>query len=220
MKSLSQYINEKAEITNIRGDYRDVILVRHSGIDCANLTEDEFVDLMWADLEEALDEYKGLVHGETVEKRAEYIQRRVKEAEEYAEKRWKKNIQKRQEYISRAKFNAENDKWGLCGESGISFDFNPEVSNETPQCCILNPTRVTDKQLRECYRVIQKSAWWKKSQGWLFRYTCYKHTFKPSFPAQIDLILSPSQSAEKRQAEEDLAKYISSWYEEGKYMGD
>jgi len=217
MEPLISYINE-AVITNTDGYYRTVTLLRHENIDCANLTEDEFVELMRADLEKVLDEYKGIIHGEIVQDLKDYVARRTKEAEEFAARKWKTD-KRRQEYVKRAIFNAENDR-GRLREQGIFFDFKPDVRQGIPGVCILSPES-SDQQLRSCYKELVDSKWWKKGKGWVFKYECGKNSLRHSFRPWIDLIMDESSSAERKREQKALDDAIQDWYDsKGPYTGD
>lgn len=218
MEPLYNYLREAVEI-NSDGYYRTVTLVRRENIKCAELTADQFVEMMWEDLENALDEYKNLNHGEAIERHKEYVERRVKEAEAFAAKKWKTD-KRRQEYIDRAKFNAENDTWHL-REKGIAFDFHPGVDNGIPGVCILSPTNVTEQQLKACFDKVSAAKWWKKGTGWALKYKCAKDSFRNSFRGEVVLLMDESSTAERKQEQKSLDNAIQAWYNgRGTYAGD
>ena len=218
MEPLASYINEAVTI-NTDGYYRTVTLLRHENIDCPNLTQEEFIELMHADLEKALDEYKNTIHGEVIQNHKDYVARRTKEAEEFAAKKWKTD-KRREEYVKRAIFNAENDKWSL-REAGIFFDFQPDVSQGIPGVCILTPDS-DDNHLARCFEEQAKTKWWKKATGWVFKYECGKNSLRHSFRPWIELIMDESSSAERKREQEALDNAISAWYggQAGHWTGD
>lgn len=218
MEPLISYINEAIEI-NKNEYYRTVTLLRHENIDCPNLTVDEFVEMMHQDLEKALDEYKNAIHGEIKQDHKSYVEYRTKEAEEFAAKKWKTD-KRRQEYVKRAIFNAENDTWRL-REAGIFFDFRPDIDVASPQVCTISPSS-SDKDLALCFKEVSKSKWWQKATGWVFKYECDKKTLRYSFRPRIDLIMDESSTAERKREKEALDNAISAWYggSAGHWTGD
>lgn len=217
MEHLTSCINEAVTI-NTDGYYRTVTLLQHKNIDCPNLTQDEFIELMQADLEKALDEYKNIIYGEVVQSRKDYVAYRTKEAEEFAAKKWKTN-KRREEYVQRVIFNAENDLWHIC-EAGIFFDFKPNVTEYIPGVCILSPGD-DDNKLARCFEKQTESKWWKKATGWVFKYECGKDSLRHSFRPWIELIMDESSSAERKREEKALDDAISAWYgRQGSWTGD
>lgn len=208
IEPLANYLNEAIEI-NSDGYYRTVTLFRHENVDCPNLTQEEFIAMMRADLKKALDEYENTIHGEAVQSHKDYVARRTKEAEEFAAKKWKTD-KRRQEYVQRAILNAENDKWHLRKE-GIFFDFKPDVRQGIPGVCILSPDS-DDNKLARCYEEQAKSKWWKKATGWAFKYECGKNSLRYSFRPWIELITDESTAAERKREQKALDDAISAWY--------
>lgn len=217
MEPLLSYINEAVDINN-DGYYAVVTLVRHDGLDCANMAADKFVDLLAADLEKATDEYKGLVHGEAKENRQKYIARISREAKEFAALRWKTD-KRRQEYIDRAVFNAENAKKYLY-ENYISFDFLTDPSVSRPMVCTGLSQDTPEVDLKKCFNEVSKSKYWAKATGWTFKYECSKNSRMHSFRPWIELILDESTTAERKREQDMLNKSIEDFYKGTKYWGD
>ena len=216
MKPLSNYLAEALEIEKTNGSYRTVVLLRHEGIETGKLTKEEFIELMKADLKKATSDYLKAIRGDQERNKHDYMDRRRKEAEEFASKKWKTDA-KRQQYIDNAMTNAESLYKDMDGS--IFFDFKPDVGLGLPGVCILDDS-TPDSQLGMCFDKLAETKWWQYGTGWAFKYECHTNSLISSFRPWIDLLMDESHTAERRRDQEHLDKAVSDYYAKATYTGD
>lgn len=225
MQSLKEYVMENADFEIIKTEYREygvVTLVRRENVDCANISKEDFVKFMAEDLKTAVDEYAKICKPINDQRKKDLIERDVKAAIKFAEKKWKTQ-KKRDEYVENARKNAEAKKWYLDDPKRIFFDFKPDKGKMgIPEVCILRGEGTDDKQLERCYDELQDSKYFKKGTGWAFKYESHAkdkistYAFRP----YVDLLLDESDRAEQKRDEENLTKAIDAFYAHSNYWGD
>ena len=225
MKKIVDYINEAVEFEKVKSTFgRDmgvVTLLRHEDIDCGNLSEEEFVSLMKADLDKAIVEYAGICKEYNDKVIADRVEKAKKDAIAYAEKKYKKQSYK-DKYIQNAIKNAEDSKWFLENPENIFFDFWPEKGqNGIPGVCILTK-KSTESQLKQCYEKLQGSKYFKKATGWAFKYESKDKDALSicSFRPYIDVIIDDDLRSEQARDEKRLADSIEKFYAGSNYWGD
>ena len=225
MKDLVTYINENVEFDIIKtehSEYGVVTLVRRENVDCANISKEDFVKFIGEDLKNAVDEYAKIVKPINDQHKKDLIERDVKAAIKFAEKKWKTQ-KKRDEYIENARKNAEAKKWYLDDPNRIFFDFKPDKGKQgISDVCILRGEGTNDKQLERCYDELQESKYFKRGTGWAFKYeSSSKDKISTySFRPYVDLLLNESDKAEQQRDEENLAASIKAFYANSNYWGD
>lgn len=224
MKSLNNYINEAAEFELIKTEYREygvVTLARRENVKCASLSKEKFVKMIAEDLNTAIEEYSKIVKPLNDERLKEFIEREVRMATKFAEKKWKTQ-KKRDEYIENARKNAQDKKWYLEDPKRIFFDFKPDKGNMgIPEVCILKADS-DESQLEKCYDEIKNSKYFKNATGWAFKYESNSkekittYAFRP----YVDLLLDETSREEQKRDEENLTKAVQSFYSNSNYWGD
>ena len=224
MKSLNNYINEAAEFELIKTEYREygvVTLARRENVKCASLSKEKFVKMIAEDLNTAIEEYSKIVKPLNDERLKEFIEREVRMATKFAEKKWKSQ-KKRDEYIENARKNAQDKKWYLEDPKRIFFDFKPDKGNMgIPEVCILKANS-DENQLGRCYDEIKNSKYFKNATVWAFKYESNSkekittYAFRP----YVDLLLDETSREEQKREEENLTKAVQSFYSNSNYWGD
>ena len=225
MKSLSNYINESIEfdlIDSYYGKIGVVTLVKREGIDCANLSKEDFVSFMNEDIKIAHEEYSKICKKYNDDFISKQVEKAKKNAIEYAEKKYKRQSYK-DKYIQNAIKNAENSKAFFSDADKIFFDFKPDTGeNGINSVCIISPKDVTDSQLEKCYDIVSKSKYFKKATGWSFKYESQNkdkvsvYSFRP----YIDLILDENTRSEQQRDADRLRDSINNFYKDSNYWGD
>ena len=220
MKTFENFLGEALEISELSGGYRIVTLLKHDGLDLANMTEDEFVRLMSEDLKQVHNEYERVRIPERASARAKAIDREIERAQKYADQKYKTQ-RKRDEYMAKFKANIEKN-YEIWDQDQLFFDFKPGVGNSLPIVCVLKPN--TDEyKLRQCYEELVKSRWWKKGTGWAFKYEAGKHDLATHFRPWIELIMNESDAARRRKEQQMLDDGIAAYYASAgssRYTGD
>lgn len=225
MKTLYEYINEAVKVTALKDGYKLIELVSRKDVDCANLTKEQFYDLMMEDLEKAQDEYSRLVYDE----RKRNLEAIKKRKEDYIEKlvqaRYKRKS-KQDEYREKLRFDKRLTDYDLNQNATISFNLITKIDNGHPA----DTLSITAGNLRTkldgtysggLWDELQKSEWWKIGQGWSICYTANKDGFLPaSRSSEIVILMPEDKMAEKKARQEALDRSIASWYKDGGYMGD
>ena len=116
----------KAYFETEKENYPTICLLKHDGIDLANMTKDEFVKVMSEDLMKAQANYKELMVEPLRKARAEYLERERQDAIKFAKSKWK--TEKRQnKYINEMMAKAEASTNYTDGNlSKIWFDIKPD----------------------------------------------------------------------------------------------
>lgn len=212
MRPLIDYINEAIEITN-DGYYRTVCLVRRENLDLRNISFEDFKEFIYEDLEKATDEYRKLTRNDIIKDHEHYIQWRMKQASEYAMKKWKTE-KRRQEYMQRAKFKAENEK-GAWRNNSINFQLEPGPHGMfINQNHILDVANISDSQIKILYKDLMNNEYFLKGIGWAFKYQCGQHDFKNTFSGYVDILMKESDKAEELRDKKELNDAIAAWYDE------
>ena len=224
MKSITEYIAEAAEFEKIKTQYREyavVTLVRRENINCASLTEEEFVKIMGDDLKSAINEYVEIVKPLNEKAKQRHIEYKIKTATKYAEKKWKTQ-KKRDEYIENIRKNAESEGWYMSDPKRIFFDFDVDKGSQgiSSVCILKNET--DEKQLKQCFEEVKNNRYFKKATGWAFKYESNSkeemstYCFRP----YVDLLLDETTRAEQKRDEENLTQAIQNFYANSNYWGD
>jgi len=203
-------------------------------VNTVNLTKDEFISAIKADLKEANSAYKALLIPELVDWRTkwneQYVERTTQVAKEYAVKMWK--TKKRQEqYIEKEVANSitrtAKSLQGLYDEIerglyDLFFDFKPEPGNSIPCVCILKENS-DDLQLERCFEILSATEWWKKASGWVLKYECNKDSVRSGFRPWIELILDEETQKRRDAQQKSIDDAIMAFYSNkkpGEYCGD
>jgi len=203
-------------------------------VNTANLTNDEFISAIKADLKEANSAYKALLIPSLVEWRTksneQYVERMTRVAKEYAVKMWKTE-KRRAQYIEKevalAKERAESSLKSLYSEIerglyDLFFDFQPEPGNSIPGVCILKEDS-SDMQLERCFEILRETEWWKKASGWVLKYECGKDSVRSGFRPWIELILDEETQKRRDAQQKSIDDEIMAYYankKSGEYCGD
>lgn len=225
MKSLYEYITEAVKITALKDGYKLIELVSRKGVDCAKLTKEEFYELMMEDLEKAQDEYSRLVYDERKRNIAAIKKRKEDYIEQLVQARYKRKANQ-DKYREKLRFEKQLNNYDLNQNATLSFDLITRVSNAHPE----DTLRITAGNLRakldgkyasSLWSELQDCEWWKIGQGWSICYTANKDGFLPyNYRSEIVILMPEDKMAEKQARQEALDRAISSWYDEGGYMGD
>jgi len=221
MQPLINYVREAVQIDKTSKGYRTVTILRHEDIDIPNLSKEEFIRLMKEDLQKAQAEYSKLVAPENERSKQRYIEYRLNDARNFAERKWKTE-RKRQEYIKNAEERIRKEAERFGSSDDMFWDFKPHVDNGIPGVCILRAD-TGDNQLARCYEEWVTSKWWKKGTGWAFKYECRDKSLISCFRPWIDLLMDESSTAERKREQQNLDQAIADWYASvpsGGYTGD
>lgn len=214
---------EELELEKGDSGYYNVVLCRREGLDLSTISEEDFIKYMMEDLEKAGKEYVAAVTPIREKEREAYIEREVKKAARFAEKKWKTD-KKRNEYIENIRKNVEaSPYWNRKPTmSDIWFDFKPDTgSMGIPSYCMLKPGEVTEKQLSQVYNEYKDNKFFKKGKGWAFKYeTSNEKYLNVSFRPWVDILMSESDKAEQKREAEELAAAVRDFYKDTKYWGD
>ena len=220
MKNLQSYIIESIEWEQTReSGYGVMTLVRHENLDLSSLSEEDFIKYMLEDFNQAVEEYSKICKPLNDKRIADNIEREIKQAIKFAEKKWKTQ-KKRDEYIENIRKNAQEKKWYLEDPKRIFFDLKPDKGNMgIRQECIID-SKSNEKTLKIAYEEMQKSKYFKKGTGWAFKYDAYGKDKAYSFRPYIDILLDENDRAEQKRDEENLSNAISDFYANTNYWGD
>lgn len=225
MKSLTEYINEELEFEKTDSGYYNVVLCRRENIDLSTISEEDFIKYMMEDLEKAGKEYVDAVTPVRAKEHEEYIEREIRKATKFAEKKWKTD-KKRNEYIENIRKNVEaSPYWNNRKEpkpSDIWFDFKPDLGRMgIPSYCLLTPGKVTEKQLSQVYNEYKDNKFFKMGKGWAFKYeTSSEKYLNVSFRPWVDILMSDDDKAEQKREGEELAAAVRNFYKDTDYWGD
>lgn len=204
-----------------RENYPVVCLLKHEGLDLANMTCDEFIKTMSEDLNKAQANYKELMAEPLRKARAEYLERERERAIKFAQSQWK--TEKRQnKYIDEMMAKAEaSSNYTDANLSRIWFDIKPDKGQMgIAGCCSLYPGDSEDK-LGRCFDEIKDSKYFRGGFGWAFRYEAHSTSYPSScFRPYIDILLPEELEREQKQDEEDLNESVAKFYEGCRYWGD
>lgn len=220
MKPLINYINEAVKIVAQKNGYRLVTLVSHKGIDCKNLTKEQFCDMMYADLEKAQDEYSRLVYDE----RKELIKYHKEFDKQYNLSRANakyKRAKEHDEYLNKLNFASDqSDRW-LKKDVNISFDFHLRTYGNNSINTDHLSAGTDRKKMEACFDEVSTSKWWEKGTGWMLTYLCKADSLLPNAWGEIVLLMDDKSMADKKDADTALANAISDYYKNSNgYTGD
>jgi hypothetical protein len=221
MKSLNEYITEAIEVEDSRfNNYRVIVLLRHDGLDCASMTEDEFVEVFKADVTKAFDEYDKAIAPENKARIERYKQEQIDKAIAYAEERYKRKSYK-DKYIENVKKNMEN--FNFWTDSLDFFDFDPYQGTRfthSTLCDIDRKSLNDDNHYRRMYQELKKSQYFNEATGWAFKYEASMDSLRSCFRPWVDLNLSESTRQEIEADKKKLADDIANFYANSNYWGD
>lgn len=225
MKPLSSYITEAVKIIAKGDGYNLVELVERSGIDCPNLTKEEFYDLMMEDLEKAQDEYSRLVYDERKRRIQAEKKRRADDIEKEVMGRYKRKADQ-DKYRDKLRFKRQLKDWEINQNSIISFDLLTSVSNSHPYYEQGIRAENLKKKLDEgLWDALQDCKWWQQGQGWKICYITDGRGILPSNCNRHEIVISmpDDKMAERKASQEALYNAISAYYDNagsGGYTGD
>ena len=217
MKNITEFINEaiQTEKSRISG-YRNIILTRRENVDCANISEEDFVQFMVADLKEAAKLYEE----ETAKEEAKNAERRLAQRKQqiidYANKHYKRESN-RKKYIDNAMQNLKENPFRHT-LSFVDFDVTP-WSNGISGACILHPDRA-EEEVVKCFKEIKDNKYFKRATGWSIKYEAREGSVFSAFRPFIDLIGDDLLKSEMEQDRERLAASIERFYSGSNYWGD
>lgn len=219
MKSLYDCILESVNIVAQKNGYRLVTLVSRNGIDCKNLTKEQFCDMMYADLEKAQDEYSRLVYDE----RKKILKARKDRAKEINQKRAEdryKQKTKRQEYLDKLNFKSDNDTYWMNQNINITFDFHLRTYGNNSINTDHLGAGTNQKKMEACFDEVSSTKWWERGTGWILTYLCKADSLLPNSWGQIVLLMDEKSMAEKKDLDDAIDKAISDYYANNRYTGD
>ena len=132
MKSLYEYISEAVKVSAWKAGYKLVELVSRDKVDCANLTKEEFYNLMIQDLETAQDEYSRLVYDERKRNIEAIKKRKMDYIEKLVQARYKRKSNQ-DAYREKLLFKQGGlTDYDLNRDVNISFDFITKIDVGRP----------------------------------------------------------------------------------------
>ena len=218
MKDLKTYLTEAVEIEKANNEVI-ITLVRRE-CDLAELSEEDFIKFIQEDFNKACEEYDKLVAPLNLKNRKDHVESAVKWAEQMAAKKYKSE-RGRNKYIETARKNAEERVLYTYSSKQLFFDMKPDYSsNSIPDCCIIKHSS-NESTLKNAYKELLKSKYFKKGTGWAFKYTA-KSEEQPvaSFRPYVDILLNESGRAERQRDTERLNRAIDNFYSNTNYWGD
>lgn len=219
MKPLYDCIMESVSVVAQKNGYRLVTLVSRKGIDCKNLTKEQFCEMMYTDLEKAQDEYSRLVFDERKKMLKAHKERLRAYNQMQADKRYKQKA-KHQEYLDKLNFASDQDSYSLNYKADISFDFHLRTYGSNS----INTDRLTagtdKKKMELCFDEVSTSKWWERGTGWILTYLCTADSLLPNSWGEIILLMDEKSMAEKKDLDNAIDKAISDYYANNRYTGD
>lgn len=206
-------------------DYKTITLVSRDGINCSNISMEEFVRMMFSDILEADEKYNdlycpdyvaGIIRGFE-----SYVDSYRKAAIRYAEKKWKTE-KKRNEYVeketeaARKRYNRDAFYYDL---SFFDFNVTPGEMGLSGNCCI-SYRDLTPAKLRRCYEAVKDNKYFKKAMGWKLTYEASNNSYRASFRPQIKLIVDEETENQMVNDEKRLTESVNKFYENCNYWGD
>ena len=194
-------------------------------IDCASLTVDEFVKVMYSDLLEAEEKYNELFVPEWVSKYINTYKDHMKDtrkiAERYAERKWKTE-KKRLEYVLSVmkKEHAEYSPSKYYNSiSFFDFDVNPGDMGISGDC-VLSLKTLTFESLERCFEAVKNNKYFKVAKGWELTYTTDENSYASAFRPEVKLIVDENVEAAMKKEAQDLADDVARFYANCRYPGD
>lgn len=217
MKNITEFINEAFETEKSRiSGYRNIILTRRENIDCSNISEEDFVKFMTADLKEAAriyEEEAGKEEAKNVERR---LEQRKQQIIDYANKKYKRESN-RKKYIDNALQNLKENPFKRT-LSFVDFDVTP-WENGISGNCILHPDK-GEEEVAKCFKEIKDNKYFKRATGWAIKYEAREGSVFSAFRPFVDLIGDDLLKSEMQQDRERLAAAIERFYSGSNYWGD
>lgn len=218
MKPLYESILESIKIATQKNGYRLVTLVSRTGINCKDLTEEQFCDMMYSDLEKAQDEYSRLVYDERKKKIRDRKNRIKAYNQKQAEDKYKQKT-KRQEYLDRLNFASDQDTT-INKDVNITFDFHLRTYGSNS----INTDRLSagtdENKMKACFKEVSTSKWWERGTGWILTYLCNADSLLPNSWGEIVLLMDEKSMAEKKDLDDAIDKAISDYYANNRFTGD
>ena len=152
MKNISDYINEALETEKSRiSGYRNIILTRRENIDCSNISEEDFCKFISEDIKLAAKIYDEENAKQDAKNAEERLEKRKKQIIEYANKRYKRESN-RKKYIDTAIANLKENPFKNT-LTFVDFDVTP-WENSISSACILHPDKI-EEEAPICYKGIK-----------------------------------------------------------------
>ena len=216
MKSISEYINETLETEKSLSGYKNIILTRRENIDCANISEEDFCKFISEDIKLAAKIYNEENAKEKAKFEAERLEKYKKEIIEYANKRYKREGN-RKRYIENAIANFKESPFKNT-LSFVDFDVTP-WKNGISSACILHPDKI-EQEAPACFKEIKDNKYFKRATGWAIKYEAREGSVASAFRPFVDLIGDDLLKDEMKQDRERLADDIERFYSKSNYWGD
>lgn len=195
-------------------------------IKLAEITSEEFAEMLYTDLMESEEYYKNMANPVL---EAAYIEKvkknRIKGLENaiyFANKKWKTE-KRRNQHIEEYKAKMEKPitipSW--VGSSLRHFDFHNSPWSMGPAACFYLET-VTKEEIAEAHARSFWSEWFKNAIGYRLTYEAYlpDGSYTSSGRPSIELIFDEEWTAKWEAGEKGLTDAVSSFYKNTTYFGD
>lgn len=221
MKSLYEYISEAVKVSAWKAGYKLVELVSRDKVDCANLTKEEFYNLMIQDLETAQDEYSRLVYDERKRNIEAIKKRKMDYIEKLVQARYKRKSNQ-DAYREKLLFKQGGlTDYDLNRDVNISFDFITKIDVGHPIDTLGITCGNFAQKLDGLWNELQRCEWWPYGQGWALCYIANKDGFLPtSYRSEIVLSMPDDKKAEKEARQKALDDALDHYYATNTYTGD
>ena len=217
----------KIELINKRNE---VTLVERL-VDLGTITFEDFKNELMADFNNACELYDEINKAGNKAAKQHIFDYKMKEAQKYAELKWKTEKRRNQYIEERRKQILENletnRSWEVTSK-GIFFDFDPNPgANFIPGVNIIKRNVFNEENeefLRRAFKNLVNSKYFRKAKGWKFRYQGSNekslHPYSSAFRPSIELILDENVQRQLEAEEKSLADAIHSFYSRSNYWGD
>lgn len=208
-------IREKDGYPNTHDDL--IVFVKREGINCANISEEDFIDYMMEDLREA-----DLIHYDELKTRFDekhqvlpnYLYNRY---EQEANKRWK-TAAKRDAFMDARLKEWQNAPFHY-NHLYFDMDLNP-TSVGISDNCILRTENLIRAKLAKCFDEIKDNKYFTKANGWRLVSACDKNEYNLKWRPFVELIIPEDTKQQMRDEEENLRQSVNRFYDGCKYFGD
>jgi hypothetical protein len=192
----------KIELVNERNE---VVLVERL-VDLGVITFEDFKNVLMEDFNSACELYDELNEAGNKTAKQYVFERKMKEAQKYAELKWKTEKRRNQYIEERHKQILENletnRSWEVTSK-GLFFDFDPNPGvNFIPGVNIIKRNAFNEENeefLRRAFKNLVEGKYFRKAKGWRFRYQGGKekalHPYSSAFRPYIELILDKDLQA-------------------------
>lgn len=214
MKNIIEYISENTVSANSKNVSTKAILIERN-VDCGNLTEDEFVEMVYDDLTEAKEKYDASAKEAEIEwcRRESEIKRN--DHYRFASQKWKTE-EKRMKYVNDKISKASNTcKYNHPTEVHIDT-LNPSYSSST---IIELGTSNMKNSIRMFWKDLEKNEYFKSAKGWeIYFYTENDLLLGKRF--EMKFYLDKKDEKKFKSDRNEIGKKIEDFYKDTKYWGD